>query len=265
MATLYSKPAADEPAWWFIVSSDHLFLDERGEVPFGCLQDIAFPDLNEYRVVEIGELRERSCYLVMADYMDEQFTGGEFAPLRQLLVVEDMEKFAIAGRARQFSDFLNTHRFCGRCGARMQTIEWELAMHCNQCQHRCYPRVSPCIIVAIRKDDKILLAQGKRHRAGLYSILAGFVEAGESLEQTLEREVYEEAGIRVKNIQYHLSQPWSFPHSLMMGFTAEWAEGELHIDPHELVTGDWFAFDNLPTIPPDGTIARTLIDLSQKR
>ncbi|MCH2454857.1 MAG: NAD(+) diphosphatase [Idiomarina sp.] len=265
MATLYATPANDEPAWWFVVSADHIFLTHDGEVPFGQLNQLAFPDLAQYQVIEIGEIRERTCYLVMADYMDEQFKGGDFAPLRQLLKPDDMEIFEMAGRARQFSDFLNTHRFCGRCGTRMQSVEWELAMHCHQCHHRCYPRVSPCIIVAITKGEQLLLAQGKRHKAGLYSILAGFVEAGENLEQALEREVYEEAGIRVKNIQYHMSQPWSFPHSLMMGFTAEWDSGNLHIDPHELVTGDWFPINDLPQIPPQGTIARTLIDIAIKR
>ena len=137
MATLYATPANDEPAWWFVVSADHIFLTHDGEVPFGQLNQLAFPDLAQYQVIEIGEIRERTCYLVMADYMDEQFKGGDFAPLRQLLKPDDMEIFEMAGRARQFSDFLNTHRFCGRCGTRMQSVEWELAMHCHQCQHRC--------------------------------------------------------------------------------------------------------------------------------
>lgn len=260
MVKPYSRPAEDEPAWWCIVSSDQIFLTDDKDLPFGCLQDLPFPDLADYTVVSIGELRERACYLVMADYLDDRFTNGSFESLRSLLDAKDLEKFAIAGRARQFSDFLNTHRFCGRCGMRMQAVDWELAMHCQQCQHRCYPRVSPCIIVAITQGNKLLLAQGKRHKSGVYSVLAGFVEAGETLEQALIREVHEEAGIEVKNITYQLSQPWPFPHSLMMGFTAEWAHGDLHIDPHELVTGDWFAFDQLPDIPPHGTIARTLIE-----
>ncbi|RUO73743.1 NAD(+) diphosphatase [Idiomarina seosinensis] len=260
MVKPYSRPAADEPAWWFVVSSDQILLTEDNDLPFGCLADLSFPSLDDYTVVQIGELRERSCYLVIADYLDDNFVDGKFEPLRQLLDASDLEKFAMAGRARQFSDFISTHRFCGRCGTRMQAVDWELAMHCHQCNHRCYPRVSPCIIVAITKGEQLLLAQGKRHKQGMYSILAGFVEAGESLEQALAREVHEEAGIQVQNIEYQLSQPWPFPHSLMMGFTAEWAGGELHIDPHELVTGDWFDFDDLPPTPPAGTIAHTLIE-----
>ncbi|WP_404400372.1 NAD(+) diphosphatase [Idiomarina seosinensis] len=260
MVKLYSRPAFDEPAWWFVISADQILTFNDTQLPFGCLGELPFPALDDYPVVQLGELRERTCYLIIADYLDDNFDAGEFKPLRNLLDAGDMEKFALAGRARQFSDFLSTHRFCGRCGTRMQAVDWELAMHCHQCQHRCYPRVSPCIIVAITKGEKLLLAQGKRHKPGMYSILAGFVEAGETLEQAVEREVHEEAGIQVKNIQYQLSQPWPFPHSLMAGFTAEWAAGDLHIDPHELVTGDWFSVDQLPAIPPPGTIARTLIE-----
>lgn len=260
MVKPYSRPANDEPAWWCVISSDQVLLTDSNDLPFGCLDELHFPDLTEDTVVHLGDLRERACYLVIADFMDDRFADGSFQPLRALLDANDMEKFAMAGRARQFSDFLTTHRFCGRCGGRMQAIDWELAMQCPDCKHRCYPRVSPCIIVAITKGKQLLLAQGKRHKQGMYSILAGFVEAGESLEDALHREVYEEAGIEVTNLRYHQSQPWPFPHSLMMGYTAEWKSGDLHIDPYELVTGDWFDFDDLPPIPGHGTIARTLIE-----
>lgn len=262
MVKPYSKPATDEPAWWFVMSSDQVLLSTAAEPPFGSLSELAFPDLDDYTVLHIGSLRERRCYLVIADYLDESFAEGEFTSLRSIFTGGDMDMFAMAGRARQYADFINSHRFCGRCGARMQYVDWEVAAHCQQCQHRCYPRISPCIIVAITKGENILLAQGRRHKAGVYSLLAGFVEAGETLEQALHREVHEEAGIKVNNLIYHFNQPWPFPHSLMMGYTAEWESGDLHIDPHELVTGDWFPFDQLPEIPPAGTIAHRLIQLA---
>ena len=258
----YVKPSKDEPARWFICSAGDVFITENGNVPSGPMASLNFPDLSQYTVVYLGELRERPCYLIVADLNDPAFVGGEFVPLRSLLSVHDEEQFAMAGRARQVMDFINQHRFCGRCGARMQAVDWELAMHCQQCNHRCYPRVSPCIIVAIRKEDTLLLARGKRHKQGIYSVLAGFVEPGESLEQALAREVHEEAGIEVCDIEYQLSQPWPFPHSLMMGFTAQWQSGDLHIDPVELETGDWFAIDNLPDTPPEGTIAHRLIEIA---
>lgn len=261
-----SRPAADEPAWWFVISSGELlFTSPESEVPVGCLNDLTLPDLTDYPVAFIGELRERSCYLVVADHQDPNFAAlGEFRVIRELVWANDEELFAIAARAKQVAEFMATHRFCGRCGTRMQAVDWELAMQCQQCKHRCYPRISPCIIVAITKTDEqghphILLARGKHHPEGLYSVLAGFVETGESLEQALAREVMEEAGIQVKNIRYVKSQPWPFPHSLMCGFTAEWESGTLHIDPIELEAGQWFPFDQLPIIPREGTIAHSLI------
>ncbi|PTB84916.1 NAD(+) diphosphatase [Pseudidiomarina aestuarii] len=263
----YQRPAADEPAWWFIVAGGEIIL-ERGESlpPHGILNQIPMPDLSDYKVVYLGELRERNCYLVMADYGDTQFADlGEFGNVREILLQGDDELFAVAARAKQFNEFLLTHRFCGRCGTRMQAVDWELAMHCHSCQHRCYPRISPCIIVAIRKGNQVLLARGKRHPEGLFSVLAGFVESGETLEQTLAREVMEEAGVEIRNIEYIASQSWPFPHSLMIGFIAEWEAGEIHLDPFELEEGDWFPIDALPRVPPQGTIAYKLIDSLKRK
>lgn len=262
-----SRPGHDEPAWWFIISSgDILVRDESHRLPCAAMQDLPLPDLTDYPVAFIGELRERPCYLVVADHQDPNFSAvGEFVNLRLLIAQQDEAMFAVAARAKQVAEFMLTHRFCGRCGVRMQAVDWEMAMQCQQCQHRCYPRISPCIIVAITRGNDILLARGKRHPAGLYSVLAGFVESGESLEQALHREVLEEAGIAVKNVQYIASQPWPFPHSLMMGFTAEWDSGDLHIDPIELEEGYWFPLTELPTIPPPGTIAHRLIAAVKKR
>lgn len=255
-----SRPAADEPAWWYVISSGEILMTAAQKLPCDTRENLPLPDLNDYPVAYIGELRERPCYLVVADHQDPNFAAvGEFQNMRGLIAAQDDAMFAVAARAKQVAEFMLTHRFCGRCGARMQAVDWEMAMHCHQCQHRCYPRISPCIIVAITRDKKILLARGKHHPEGLYSVLAGFVESGESLEQALRREVMEEAGIEVKNIRYVASQPWPFPHSLMVGFTAEWAAGDLHIDPIELEQGDWFDMSELPLIPPQGTIANRLI------
>ncbi|WP_127346360.1 NAD(+) diphosphatase [Pseudidiomarina mangrovi] len=262
MTKPYQRPAADEPAWWFILSAGDILVREPDKLPpHGQLNSLAMPDLSAYQLVFLGELRERNCYLVVADYGDNNFGAlGEFVNLREILALGDDELFAVAARAKQITEFLSTHQFCGRCGTRMQAVDWELAMHCHRCEHRCYPRISPCIIVAIRRQNTILLARGKRHPEGLYSVLAGFAEAGEPLEQTLAREVYEEAGIRIKNARYIGSQAWPFPHSLMLGFVAEWDSGDLRLDPFELEDGDWFAIDQLPRVPFQGTIARRLIE-----
>lgn len=256
----YQKPAQDEPVWWFVISAGDILVAEDKQIPHGYLSELPMPDLREYKTVFIGELRERHCYLVIADFGDTNFAAvGEFVSVRELINEGDDELFAMAARAKQVADFLATHRFCGRCGARMQAVDWELAMHCHSCQHRCYPRISPCIIVAIRRDNQILLARGKRHPEGLYSVLAGFAEAGEALEQTLAREVMEEAGVQIKNPRYVSSQSWPFPNSLMVGFVADWAAGDVRIDPFELEEGGWFDINKLPKIPGPGTIANKLI------
>ena len=130
--------------------------------------------------------------------------------------------------------------------------------------HVVYPRISPCIIVAVRKGPAILLAAHRRHYQAedpMYTVLAGFVEAGENLEQCVAREVFEESGIRVRNVRYVASQPWPFPHSLMMGFTADYQSGEIKVQDDELVAADFFEADRLPRLPPHGTIARRLIEL----
>ena len=136
----------------------------------------------------------------------------------------------------------------------------ERAKICQQCGLVNYPRVSPAIIVAVIKDDQILLARSGRFPGGFFSVLAGFVEPGESLEACVKREVFEETGIAVQNIRYFGSQPWPFPDSLMVGFTAEYAGGDIQIDGREIVAADWYSRDNLPNIPPGISIARQLID-----
>ena len=152
------------------------------------------------------------------------------------------------------------HRFCGKCGHLTEYKTDERARACPQCGLINYPRLSPAIIVAVLRDNRILLAHSQRFPAKFYSVLAGFVEPGESLEECVKREILEEVGISVKNIRYFGSQPWPFPDSLMIGFTAEYAGGEIKVDPVEILDAGWFSADNLPPIPPKLSIARHLID-----
>jgi NAD+ diphosphatase len=213
----------------------------------------------------LGEVDGLPCYMVVAaEPPDVPQDQGELQDLRALAELLPETLFMLAGRACQLETFLNNHRFCGRCGGRMRHVQWEQAMHCDHCQHRCYPRLSPCIIVAIRRGDEILLAQNKRHRPGVYSIIAGFIEAGETVEQAVHRELLEEVGIRVKNLRYRGSQPWPFPHALMMGFTADYCDGELKIDRRELTDAGWFKAAEkaaFPPLPANYTVARQLIEL----
>lgn len=185
----------------------------------------------------------------------------ELFNLRLLAAVVDTRLFGVVGRAMHTCDWLTTSRFCGRCGAATKRHEKVRAMECPSCALQVYPRISPAIITLVRKGDLALLACNARFPPGaLYSTLAGFAEIGESLEETLVREVREEVGIVVKDVRYFGSQPWPFPNSLMIAFTAEWASGEIVVDPEELSDAKWFRADELPTIPPPLTVARQLID-----
>lgn len=252
-----------QDAWWFIIAQGEIVLQPQGNfIPYGNLNDLPFSEQVVADRINIGTYQSSPCYLV---HLQEQVDVGlgEYSSLRFLLGRVHDDLFDIAGRAFQLVLFYQTHQFCGSCGNPMHAIDWEVAMKCYHCEHRCYPRVSPCIIVGIRKEKQILLALHQRHQKDnrpVFTTLAGFVEAGETLETCVEREVFEESGIKVKNIQYVTSQPWPFPHSLMMGYIADYDSGEINIDPRELCSAAWYDFDDLPVLPNPGTLARKLID-----
>jgi NAD+ diphosphatase len=133
-------------------------------------------------------------------------------------------------------------------------------MKCPSCGLALYPRIAPAIIVLVRRGDEALLAHNVHFPEGLYSTLAGFSEVGESLEETVHREVREEVGIEIGNIRYFGSQPWPAPHSLMVGFTAQWTSGEIRVDAKEIADARWFAADELPQLPTSFSVARKLVD-----
>lgn len=180
--------------------------------------------------------------------------------LRTLAITMDEAHFAAASRAVQISAWAATHRFCGQCGRPTTRLPGERAMACDACDLRFYPRIAPAIIVLVRRGSQALLARGTRFPMPMYSTLAGFSEAGESLEETLIREVREEVGITVKNPRYFGSQSWPFPNSLMVGFFADYESGELVLEPSEIVDARWFDAHDLPLVPPPQSISRQLID-----
>jgi len=182
------------------------------------------------------------------------------AALRDLFGLLGEETFAVAARAAQIVDWAAAHRFCGRCATPTEPVPDERCLACPACRLTAYPRISPAIIVLVRRGDEALLARNARFPLPFYSTLAGFAEVGETLEETLSREVREEAGIEVTDIRYFGSQSWPFPHSLMVGFFASWAGGEIRADEREIVDARWFRADALPPIPPRISIARRLID-----
>ncbi|MDW2745187.1 MULTISPECIES: NAD(+) diphosphatase [Atlantibacter] len=235
--------------WWIVSHEQKLWLP-KGELPHGNAENFG---LTGQMAAQIGEWQGEPVWLV------RQAKRQDMGSVRQV-IDQDVGLFQLAGRGVQLAEFYRAHKFCGYCGHEMHPSKTEWAMLCHHCRQRYYPQISPCIIVAIRHQDKILLAQHTRHRNGLYTVLAGFVEVGETLEQAVAREVMEESGITVKNLRYVTSQPWPFPQSLMTAFMAEYHSGELKIDPKELLDAGWYRFDDLPLLPPPGTVARRLIE-----
>lgn len=175
------------------------------------------------------------------------------------------ECFALLGRASQLGSWLREHRFCGSCGTRLQPLPSEHGMQCPNCQLQAWPRLSPSIIVLVTRGSDLLLARSPRFRNGMYSVLAGFVEPGESIEQCVHREVQEEVGLQIRNLRYITSQSWPFPHSLMLGFHAEHAAGNIVPQPEEIEDAAWFSPGALPPLPPHGSISRYLIELHLQR
>lgn len=183
----------------------------------------------------------------------------EWLSLRSLVGLIDDEQFNLWGRAAQFLHWQKDHRYCGRCGRETEVNEMEQAKFCPTCSLSWYPRISPCAIVLVTRAEELLLARSPQFPKKMYSTLAGFVEPGESVEETVHREILEEVAIRVRNIRYFASQPWPFPAQLMLGFFAEYDSGEIAIDGAEISEAGWYHYRNLPAIPGEGTIAGRMI------
>jgi NAD+ diphosphatase len=231
----------------YLVSGQSLAV-QRGE-PASVPTGPALPD-----ALFLGELDGVPCFGGRAP------AGHEVVPLRKLYGVLPEEDFAVAGRALGLVAWDEDHRHCGRCGAPTERSPTERMRGCTSCGHGAYPRLSPAVIVLVEREGRALLARNPRFPVPFFSTLAGFVEVGETLEQTVAREIFEEAGVEVGDIRYFGSQPWPFSGSLMIGFVAQWRRGEIVMDPTELVEADWFPPDALPPVPPPLSIARALID-----
>jgi NAD+ diphosphatase len=254
-------PTLDLPDDWsgavtVLVRNGHVeLLDEHPD-------DVA-PDAPRH---VLGVLDGAGCWAVdLHDHVDDGgFSGLDLTGLLPLMGLHgrvDDVRWTLAGRAVQLVDWDRSSRFCGRCGRATDPAPGERARRCPACGLLAFPRLAPAVITLIERDDGCaLLARGKAFPIPMYSCIAGFVEAGEDLEGAVRREVLEEVGVELDEVRYTSSQPWPFPHSLMIGFEATWASGDIRIDEDEILDAAWFRPDDLPTIPPGLSIARTLID-----
>lgn len=224
--------------------------------------------INNEDLLYFGKIDGRNCFCFKKQSFNVQDleSGSSLKPylLKTSYKKLEISEFQAATLGHHLFHWLNTHRYCGVCAGSNTANTYEMALHCQNCGYRVYPTISPCVIAVIYKGDEILLAQAARTVTGAYGCISGYVSPGENLETALKREVMEEVGLKITNIQYITSQHWPFPNSILMGFTAEYLSGEIMVDKKEIADAKWFHrkdVDNLPVLPDPLSIARHLINL----
>lgn len=251
----------EEPALWFTFRKAEILVVSGADTPaLPCCMDLGEHGLAPLRSQYLGLYGGKHCYA--AEIADGQALPADWAALglRDLFGKVDGTLAALSGRAYQLLDWDRNQQFCSRCGAAMRPRAEERARKCSGCGYTSYPPVTPAIMILVTHGRQLLLARKAIWPEGRYSALAGFVEPGETLEDTIRRETKEEVGVEIKNMRYFGSQPWPFPHSLMVAFTAQYAGGDIRPDGVEIAEARWFEPDELPKLPPSISISRRLID-----
>jgi NAD+ diphosphatase len=254
------EPRQDQDALSFIFHNGRLLVREADlALPDAAL--VTSLDLDSQRLQPVGLLGERYC---QAGWIDDEGlapAGHAWRGLRSLFGELDEALLGVAMRAVQVTEWARTHRFCGACGSGTARLASERCFKCVNCGHMAYPRISPAMMVLIRKGDSFLLALHAQSAVKRFVPLAGFLEAGETIEEAVHREVFEEVGLRVQNLRYFGSQSWPFPHSLMIAFTADYLDGEIRTDPGEILEARWFGpGDEWPERVPHVSISSMLVD-----
>jgi len=248
-------------------SHTHCFIFRGGEL-LVREADLSLPDptvrvaigIPPEQTFPVGLLNDDYCCAAWVDKQTAAHEGFAFTNLRRLFGAMDEPLLAVAARASQIAEWARTHRYCGACATATIRVEGERCFKCPACGHVTYPRISPAMMVLIKRGDAILLARHTASPTQRFTALAGFLEAGESIEEAVHREVFEEVGLRIKNLHYFGSQSWPFPHSLMIAFTADYAGGEIVVDRTEIAEARWFGpGDEVPEYPPGVSIAGGLI------
>jgi NAD+ diphosphatase len=259
---LVEPPAAlDEPAYWFVFSGGRLLVvPTESQVALPSAKTLGDVGIAPVRTQYLGILRGKHAFSAETAEDTPPPHGMTWFGLRRLFGQIDDVEFVLAGRAIQIVEWDRTHQFCGVCGTQTDGREGERVKVCPKCGHSSYPRLAPAVMVLIRKGRELLLARSSRFPPNMYSALAGFVEPGETIESCIAREVFEEVGLKVKNLRYFASQPWPFPNSLMIAFFADYDGGDIVPQPEEIEDAQWFHVDSLPGLPMPISISRWLID-----
>ncbi len=249
----------DQPALWFAFQRSSIIVIDSASATLPCCGHLAEHGIEALRSTYLGLLDGRHCYAAEVHEQHPLPEGWAKLGLREMFAMVDGTTAALSGRALQLLDWERNHQFCSRCGTPMRARSDERARACPACRFTSYPLVSPAVMVLVTRGRELLLARKAEWAPGRYSAIAGFVEPGEMLEDTVARETMEEVGVRVGELRYFGSQPWPFPHSLMIAFTAEYAGGEIRPDGVEIEQASWFDAEVLPNLPPSVSISRRLI------
>ena len=251
--TLLGEPTALQWSLGFVEGK--LLLPEADDAPLTALAAPRWHSEAEVRHY-LGQLDGLDCWALRLPATPD---GWRPVPLRAAMMALDAPLAGLAGRAAQVLDWDRTHRYCGACGTPTEHQAGERARRCPACGHTAYPRINPAMMALVWRPGEVLLARAPHFVNQMYSALAGFVEAGESVEQCIHREVAEEVGVQVDDLRYFGSQSWPFPNSLMLAFTARWTAGDIVPQLGEIADAQWFPIHALPQIPPRFSISGHLI------
>ena len=249
----------------FIIFINNKVLYDLNDKTF--LLNSSFLNFTNFKFKKIGIAQDNNINIYAADLSNESYSLSNKSyqslveyDLRYLMTILSEKDLELVGRANQLLHYINSSKYCGYCGSVMEFDSTEEAMFCKCNNVMIYPKISPCVLALIKKDNQILLARNTLFPEGLYSALAGFIEVSETAEETVIREVFEEVSLKVNNINYYASQAWPFPSQLMLAYTCDYESGDIKVDGNEIVDAKWFDIDNLPSIPPNSTLSGRLIN-----
>lgn len=255
-----SHKGEHEQAFHIIISEDEILCPATGPWKPVSADEFRWLGLDSIGQHFLGHIGNIPLFATEVDADADEPEGFAFDTLWSFLGQVSEAEFSLVGRAKQVVEWFRTHQYCGQCGKPTGDAESDRSRKCETCKQMFYPRLSPSIIVLISRGEEILLAKHAHARGNFYSTLAGFVEPGESLEETVHREVFEEVGLKVKNLKYFNSQSWPFPNSLMLGFHAEYDSGEIVVQEEEIADAQWFHYSEMPNRPAMVSISGWLID-----
>ncbi len=253
------KKVIDYEYCFAFMGRDLLLICEEDSMRLPLKEDLELLDINIIGKQYLGEFNGYSCFSFELEDNSFEHETVSFHGIRKLRGILDDPIAALAARAVHIMEWDNKTQFCGACGTKTRQRSNERSKECPECGQLFFPKISPAIIVVIEKDDKILMARSPHFPEGIYGLIAGFVEPGESIEETVVREVYEEIGIFIKDIEYFGSQPWPYPDSLMIAFTAKYSHGEICVDNVEIEDAGWFTQDEMPSVPGTDSISGQLV------